>query len=627
MWAVPGGMGRSHPERQRVDMGGMGGGVGRCPSRGVTHMSTKVLLAAALSAASPIAVTASELGAPAPIRQQYVTSDFSGSHTTIAGTPVYGGFNHDGVGQVVVSSSALAPGTVSIGSGNLLSSGNALLTAAHVVADDDGNILPDIQVHVRWNLPGGISLSSPVTATVTKVPSYNGNPTLGGDLAIVSWASPIDSRVPRYDIYRGSNAVAPGVANIHVGYGGTGHGSTGNTVGATLPGTKRAGLQSYDMDARAVRTPLNTSAPVTGDGLAYDFDSGAPAHDVFTYNPLSQAPHLGFGADEVGSAPGDSGGGSFRAANDTRVSITSSGGHLGSVIVGAAIPTQNIGIEKVGDNGTTLGLNYAGDAVEADTTLDLAGTLSEFKIVGVTSYGFGFNSLPDVSPGTNSSWGEVAVDVNVSHHQNFVAPFLAAEGSGGTTAPLTINTSTAGAKSASLTIDNLASTAEFANSGSNDSDDVISYTANVLAHSEASFNASADQNTLTLDFGTVLLNEAVSPLAFSIANLESVTGFTAGLDLDSILGTGDTGVLTTNLSEFFDLLAGERVDYLASFDTSTLGVFSATYTLAVSDEDLLGAADGESLVLTLAGSVIPEPASALLLLGGLAALARRRALA
>ena len=96
--------------------------------------------------------------------------------------------------------------------------------------------------------------------------------------------------------------------------------------------------------------------------MGYDFDNGLAAQNALIYNPINFGSDLGFGADEVGSAPGDSGG-----------------------------PT------------------FLFDAVD-----------NRFEIAGVTSYGFGFSGLPDIAAGTNSSFGEVAVDMHVGNYLPFI---------------------------------------------------------------------------------------------------------------------------------------------------------------------------------------------------------------
>jgi len=124
---------------------------------------------------------------------------------------------------------------------------------------------------------------------------------------------------------------------------------------------------------------------------------------------------------------------------------------------------------------------------------------------------------------------------------------------------------------------------------------------NVLDHANASFASGLDQDLLTIDFGTLGVGGTVNS-AFDLNNLSATLGFTADLDLDSIIGTGDTGVLGSDLATFGNLLAGASNTFSASFDTSIVGLFSATYTLNLSDEDIAGATS-QVLTLQLLGEV------------------------
>ncbi len=123
----------------------------------------------------------------------------------------------------------------------------------------------------------------------------------------------------------------------------------------------------------------------------------------------------------------------------------------------------------------------------------------------------------------------------------------------------------------------------------------------VLDHSNASFVSGLNQDLLTIDFGTLGVGGTVNS-AFDLFNLEQALGFTADLDLDSIIGSGDTAVLGSNLAAFSALAAGGSNAFSASFDTSAPGSFSATYTLNLSDEDIAGATN-QVLTLQLLGEV------------------------
>jgi hypothetical protein len=124
-------------------------------------------------------------------------------------------------------------------------------------------------------------------------------------------------------------------------------------------------------------------------------------------------------------------------------------------------------------------------------------------------------------------------------------------------------------------------------------------------HAAPSFDGTTSVLDLTLDFGTVPQGSPVAPLSFSIFNLADPNR--VALDLDSILGSGDTTKLTTNLTTFIGLTQGGGQSFLAYFNTSTLGAFSATYTLSLSDADVGAPASRFSytMALHLKGNVVP----------------------
>ncbi len=126
---------------------------------------------------------------------------------------------------------------------------------------------------------------------------------------------------------------------------------------------------------------------------------------------------------------------------------------------------------------------------------------------------------------------------------------------------------------------------------------------NVLDHSNGSFATATDVNLLALDLGSFLPGTGIQSSDFEIHNLLSTAGYTAALDVDSIFASGDTGVLTTDLVAT-SILAGGSASFQASLVTSfAQGLFNATYTIGVSDQDLLGAIAGTDLVLQLTGYV------------------------
>lgn len=274
--------------------------------------------------------------------------------------------------------------------------------------------------------------------------------------------------------------------------------------------------------------------------------------------------------------------------NDTRLSVgipTSDGGstanvNLGRVLRNAAVPdAQAITLNKAGIDGTYYSVTTTGDAVSS-----VNGRYNAFEM--------GSSGSRLIGAGLNTS------------------------------------TAVAGFKSGTIIIDNLDVTTEGgAGRGANDADDIINIRLSVLDASNSSFSVGNDLNMLDIDFGTVDLGDAAAPQRFSIFNLASSLGanLTASLDLDSIFGSGDTSVLTTNLTTFSNLAGGLSISAMAYLDTSTLGIFSASYVLNFSDEDLPGTIGMTELTLNITGSVVPEPSA----IGGLfilasAALFRRR---
>lgn len=232
---------------------------------------------------------------------------------------------------------------------------------------------------------------------------------------------------------------------------------------------------------------------------------------------------------------------------------------LGRVLVGAAVPAaQTVTLNKAGLDGTY----YSVTTTDAATS-SVTGRYNAFA-AGVT--------------------GSKSINVGLS-----------------------AATVAAGLKSGTVTIDNLdVTTAGGAGRGANDGNDVVAVNLSVLSHANPSFVAGSDANGMTFDFGTVTLGALVPTFSFDLFNLETTTGFTAGLDLDSIVGSGDTAVLSTDLEAFqgaATLAAGAGYGFKAEFSTVAAGAFSATYTLNFSDENLPGAIALGSMTLTLSGVV------------------------
>ncbi|HEX8340468.1 MAG TPA: endonuclease [Tepidisphaeraceae bacterium] len=188
----------------------------------------------------------------------------------------------------------------------------------------------------------------------------------------------------------------------------------------------------------------------------------------------------------------------------------------------------------------------------------------------------------------------------------------------------------AGRKSGTVTIDNTDLTNSATGRGSADGNDVITVTASVLDHANASFSDATDVNSTTIDLGTFTQGPSSKSvtLADVIFNRESLADFTAALDLDTITELSDAANRAALTGAIGELPAGDSADLTATLDLSTPGSFSATYRLGFSDENLSGATafGSELLTLTLTGTVVavPEPAALCALAMGLIACGRRR---
>ncbi|MFM7205432.1 MAG: beta strand repeat-containing protein [Planctomycetaceae bacterium] len=131
----------------------------------------------------------------------------------------------------------------------------------------------------------------------------------------------------------------------------------------------------------------------------------------------------------------------------------------------------------------------------------------------------------------------------------------------------------------------------------------------VLDHAIGSFASGSTLATLDIDFGTLVQGSGSANRSFSIFNRVGSLGaaWTAKLDLDGTT-TNSPGVFSTTLAPFANLASGSSKAFSVSLLTATSGVFSGTYALNVSDENLPGATS-QSLMLTVRGIVEPALSS------------------
>jgi len=129
----------------------------------------------------------------------------------------------------------------------------------------------------------------------------------------------------------------------------------------------------------------------------------------------------------------------------------------------------------------------------------------------------------------------------------------------------------------------------------------------VKDHAHPSFLPGSSAQNLTIDFGIRGLGEA-APADVGV-ELYNRTGaftpaFTAGLDLDAVDGNGDVGALTLDVTVGGTAIpAGQSRSGMASFAATSVGAYSAIYSLLTSDEDLPGATSFAPLTVQLSGRI------------------------
>ena len=161
------------------------------------------------------------------------------------------------------------------------------------------------------------------------------------------------------------------------------------------------------------------------------------------------------------------------------------------------------------------------------------------------------------------------------------------------------NVNSVGLHSGTITINNTDLTSAGDGQGVADGDDVIGMTQSLLDHAAPSFDADAEQLALTVDFGEIPEGSGEHVLPFSVFNRDVASGFTAGVELVSVSGSGDTLKLTTDFSPISSLAAGQSALFQATLDATSEGEFTATYVITTHDENLPGAIILPDLVLTL----------------------------
>jgi len=164
-----------------------------------------------------------------------------------------------------------------------------------------------------------------------------------------------------------------------------------------------------------------------------------------------------------------------------------------------------------------------------------------------------------------------------------------------------------GIQSGTVIVDNTDLTSAGAGKGSADADDTITVQAEAVDHSNGSFSTPADTNAVIVDFGSVPQNSAVSPANVSLWNLVSPNGSTADLDVDSVIGSGNTSVVAITLGTSAGLDAGQARNFTATVNTANApGFYESSYSVTVSDENIPGATAQAPLTVTVRATIVPS---------------------
>ena len=239
---------------------------------------------------------------------------------------------------------------------------------------------------------------------------------------------------------------------------------------------------------------------------------------------------------------------------------------LGRVFVGGALPAPEVNtLNKSGNDGTYYSVTTAGSATSTAT-----GRFNAFRMVA--------GDTKSISIGLNTD----------------------------SSSPGHIDTASPGLRTGTVTVDNLDITTLGGNGhGANDQNDTFNVSFNVLDHAKPSFATPSLTTSQTLDFGTIAIGGSSPTLTFDVFDLNSTVGSTANLDFDSVVPSGNISAFTTNLAASagsLQIAAGSGHTFSTSLNLTSVGTFSATYTLNFSDENIVGA-QNKSMTLTLTGAV------------------------
>ncbi|GIW95018.1 MAG: hypothetical protein KatS3mg110_3059 [Pirellulaceae bacterium] len=200
-----------------------------------------------------------------------------------------------GVGSLNIAGSFICTGTAI--------SPIHVLTAAHCLDTNNDGVIDFTPNQVVFNLNFGGDLTHSIAASSLAVhPQFTGfnNPNVNDDIAVITLSSPLPAGVPIYPLYL--SPLTSGTTLTLVGYGQSGTGTAGYTIGASFT-VKRQGKNQADAGI------LDDEGSGKVEVFLFDFDGP-------TGNGPLGGPTLGNDV-ETTTGPGDSGGPAFVLVGST----------------------------------------------------------------------------------------------------------------------------------------------------------------------------------------------------------------------------------------------------------------------------------------------------------------------